>query len=82
MRSLQTMRRIVKDHARRINASVSVFSVPHSDGSPYIEVADDAYFFVSEERGVELERRRTDDLDELLYWIFDGVTSRFRLISS
>jgi hypothetical protein len=72
---LQTLRRIVSDYARRINASdVSVFGTPQGDGSPYIEVANDAYYFVIEERGIELDRRRTADLDELLYWIFDGVT--------
>lgn len=75
-RDLETIRRIVSDYARRINApDVSVFSAPRGDGSPYIEVADDAYYFVIEERGTELHRRRTTDLDELLYWIFDHVTS-------
>ena len=66
MRSVKTMRRIVKDYGRRINASASVFTVPHGDGPPYIEVADDAYYFVFGERGKEFERRRTDDPDELL----------------
>jgi hypothetical protein len=37
------------------------------DGTPHIEVGSRYHFVV-------FERRTTDDLDELLYWIFDGVT--------
>jgi hypothetical protein len=44
------------------------------DGSPHVEVSD-AYYFVVRERGVELSRRRTSDLDELLYWILEGLAS-------
>jgi hypothetical protein len=53
---------------------VSVFGIPHGDGSPYIEAVDGTYYFVVEERGIEYERRRTVDLGGLLYWIFEGVT--------
>src|SRR5262249_7660203 len=48
---------------------------PLGDGTPHIEVTD-AYYFVSSERGEEYERRRTTDLDELLYWIIAGLTSQ------
>ena len=37
------------------------------DGSDYLVVSD-AYYLISEERGIELNRRRTTDEDELLYW--------------
>ncbi|MEI9988884.1 MAG: Imm63 family immunity protein [Rhizomicrobium sp.] len=40
---------------------------------PFIEV-DRAYHLVVRERGKEFERHTTADLDELLYWVFDGVT--------
>ena len=46
---------------------------PRGDGSPYIEV-ESAYNYVTEERGVETERRATIDLDELLYWIMSDLT--------
>ncbi|OSZ71952.1 hypothetical protein CAP39_00755 [Sphingomonas sp. IBVSS1] len=52
----------------------TVATTPQGDGSPYVEVAN-AYYFVVEERGLELERRRAADLDELLYWILEGLTS-------
>lgn len=44
------------------------------DGArPHIEV-DDFYHFVVVERGAEIARKSTKDLDELLYWIFDDIT--------
>lgn len=41
---------------------------------PHIEVDTCGYHFVVVERGQEFERITTDELDELLYRIFDGVT--------
>ena len=69
-----------KDYADRIGIrDLTIADSPRGDGSPYIEVSD-AYYFVVEERGLELERRKTSDVDELLYWVFDGVT--FTIASS
>jgi hypothetical protein len=34
------------------------------------------YHFVVVERGSELRRSSTNDLDELLYWVFSGVASK------
>ncbi|GGF00885.1 hypothetical protein GCM10011611_03090 [Aliidongia dinghuensis] len=53
------------------------------DGArPHIE-SDRSYHFVVVERGREQERRTTQDLDQLLYWIFRDATftiaSRFEL---
>jgi hypothetical protein len=42
-------------------------------GHPHIE-RDTTYHWVVVERGEELERRTTTDLDELLYWTFETVT--------
>jgi hypothetical protein len=41
---------------------------------PHIELDQRGYHFVVVERGQELQRVTTDDLDELLYIIFEGVT--------
>jgi hypothetical protein len=49
-------------------------SKPGHDGSYHLEVGD-AYYLVVTERGLELERRRTEDVDELLYWAMEGLTS-------
>jgi Immunity protein 63 len=42
---------------------------------PHIEKAGEGLAWVVVERGQELERRVTRDLDELLYWTFDAITS-------
>jgi hypothetical protein len=71
LNSIQTM---VKEYGSKIGVpDTAIFGTPQGDGSPYVEVSD-AYYFVVEERGIELERQKTDEIDELLYWIFDGVT--------
>jgi hypothetical protein len=71
---LTCIRTMVKEYGSQIGApDTELLGSPQGDGSPYVEVSD-AYYFIVEERGVELKRQRTDDIDELLYWIFDGVT--------
>jgi len=71
---LVTVRAQAKNLADRLGIrNLIVYGTPRGDGSPHVEVSD-AYYFVVQERGIELERRRTSDLDELLYWIFDTVT--------
>lgn len=49
-------------------------TTPQHDGSPHIEQEGDEFHFVVTERGSELERRRTKDPEEILYWLLDGVT--------
>ena len=71
---LDAVRRRAKEYADRLGIrNLIIATKPQGDGSPYVEI-DDHYNFVIEERGLELERRRTKDLDELLYWFFDGIT--------
>ena len=71
---LSSIRAIAAKYGLQIGlAETPLFGTPQGDGSPYVEIGD-AYYFVVEERGIELERRETNDIDELLYWIFDGVT--------
>ena len=43
-------------------------------GYPHIEFSNGIYHFVVRERGAELQRRSTADLDNLLFWVFDSVT--------
>jgi hypothetical protein len=44
------------------------------NGTPLPVSDKKSYLFIVNERGNE-SKRSTSDLDELLYWIFDGVTS-------
>ncbi len=44
-------------------------------GHPHIEIDPSGLLhYVIMERGKELERKSTDDVDELLYWVFSGIT--------
>lgn len=46
-------------------------SATHS-GAPHVEIVGDEYHFVVTERGSEFERRKTNDIDQLLYWFVSG----------
>ncbi len=64
--------------ARAIDApeqSLPTYARSEDMARPHIEVAGKHMSWVVVERGKEWERRTTDDLDELLYWIFKSVIS-------
>jgi hypothetical protein len=72
--SVSAIQHRATDLARQLGRSdFTINSKPSGDGSPYVEV-DEAYRFIIEERGVEVVRRTTSDLDELLFWIMRGLT--------
>ncbi|MDX7900186.1 Imm63 family immunity protein [Aeromonas media] len=50
--------------------SISIFSVPMDDGTPYVSIEGGRYNYVFSEKGYEFLRKTTTSLDELLYWIF------------
>lgn len=63
------------EYGRLINAPKDVLKIypsPQSDGTPYIQINNE-YFYIVEERGMELERRRTANIDMLLYWLMSDV---------
>ncbi len=43
-------------------------------GHPHIEVDRNGYHYVVVERGIEHEKRTTQDIDELMYWVFKAIT--------
>jgi len=49
-------------------------TVPNHDGSAHIEREGPFLCYVLTERGSEYERRRTQDTEELLYWLMSDVT--------
>jgi hypothetical protein len=49
-------------------------TTPQHDGSPHIEKKGNEYHFVVTERGSEFERIKTDDPEEILYMLVEGVT--------
>lgn len=48
---------------------------PSHDGAAHIEYDEGTFFYVNTERGSELRRRRTNDPDELLYWLTRDAAS-------
>lgn len=53
----------------------SITNAPTISGKPHLEIVDDIFHFVNTVRGVEIGRRSTKDIDELLYWIVSGDTA-------
>ena len=52
---------------------LKIYPSPQPDGTPYIKINNNEYLYIVEERGMELERRRTANIDVLLYWIMSDV---------
>jgi len=74
--SLETIRTRIEHLAAEIDAPATylpTFGNSRHDGSHHIEL-DRLYNWVVCERGSELQRRSTADLDELLFWVFSTVT--------
>lgn len=75
---LDGIKREVDRLARVVDAperSLPTYGRSEDLARPHIEVAGPHMSWVVVERGKEWERRTTDDLDELLYWIFRSVIS-------
>lgn len=75
--SIATIRRRVKQLARRIDAPADLTAVrtqPSYFGDPYIEADGSLYHYLVSERGEVFEHRTTADLDELLYWVIKAIT--------
>ncbi|MFX0023526.1 MAG: Imm63 family immunity protein [Candidatus Hermodarchaeota archaeon] len=74
--SISTIRKKVREYGKRIDAPsqlLTVRSTTDGFGTPHIEIDKKGYNYVVSERGKEFERRQTNDLDTLLYWIFKSI---------
>lgn len=70
------IRDLVRKMGESIHAPYSLLSVPDKPtgtGAPHVEISDGKYEYVVTERGFEFSRKTTINLNELLYWIFDGI---------
>lgn len=47
---------------------------PENNGGAHVECSGRQYYYVTTERGIEFERRQTQDLDEILYWLIADLT--------
>ena len=58
-----------------------LLSSSFGDGSPFLRIVADGYIYANEERGHVYNERKTQDLDELLYWIMKDITFSMRWIT-
>jgi len=71
--NLDDVRRAIRRLARRLNASSTTFprfGASERSGRPHVECFGNRFDLVICERGSDLERRSTEDIHVLLYWIF------------
>lgn len=61
------------------NLLLVVHFAPVGDGTPHVEIKGGECFYVSSERGCEFSRRKVGVLSELLYLIFERVTTRMAI---
>jgi hypothetical protein len=77
MHSLPDIRADVLRLALNIGAGekhLPTFGYSKQPGWPSVEVSTDQYHYVVAQSDQEPHRRSTSDYQELLYWIFSGVT--------
>lgn len=76
--SLSDIQKRVDELAAAINAPLDLlptYGYSKDFGYPHIEVDENGLLhYVVMERGQELDRKTTGDLNTLLYWIFSGVS--------
>ncbi|WP_082806977.1 Imm63 family immunity protein [Collimonas pratensis] len=73
---------LIYEYGAKISAPnhlLRIFDSPQPDGTPYIKITDDLYLYIVEERGYEFERRHTDDLDVLCYWLMKNIISNISM---
>ncbi|MEM9859817.1 MAG: Imm63 family immunity protein [Bacteroidota bacterium] len=75
--NIEEVKRQIASAAELINAPKNLlpsYDRPRQDAHPYIEVDSLGYHFIISERFIELERRTTNDINDLIYWVLDGIT--------
>lgn len=53
--------------------NLKIFNAQQTDGTPFIWIIEERYYYTSMERGQVISDRRTKDIDELLYWIMKDI---------
>ncbi len=79
VKTLDGIQRAVNKLAKKLNAPedlLPTYGYSIDFGHPHIEVNKHGLHWVVIERGKEYKRKTTNDPHELLYWIFETVTSQ------
>lgn len=76
MNSIDEVRKKVTELGQLINAPQNkLYIFDRNDGGYYLELHEDEYHYILNERGQEVDRFITKNIDELLYKIFKHITS-------
>lgn len=65
------------EHIKDLDVSYSqkrFYTTRTDHGIPHVEKKGRNYYLISTDRGVTVEKKRTTDLEEILYWLLKGVT--------
>lgn len=76
MIGIDYIRTIVNQYGTKIGIPIGelqIYDGPQGDGTPYIQVNGNTYFYIIEERGYVFEKRETSDFDTLLYWLMSDI---------
>ncbi len=69
---------LTNSYGEIINAPENLLSIhfsPRDDGIPYVKVENNKFFYSASERGYLIFEKETADLDEVLYFLFDRITT-------
>ncbi|APW38797.1 hypothetical protein RD110_17595 [Rhodoferax koreense] len=76
MTPIDRIRNAVNQYGVRIGIPVGklkVYDSPQVDGTPYINISENIFSYIIEERGCIFEKRETSDFNTLLYWLMSDV---------
>lgn len=74
---MNELKNTIESLAAKIDASPSIlpsYGRTEDFAKPHIETHGNEYHWVVVERGKELKRDKTTDLNEFLYWVFEYIT--------
>jgi len=74
--SIKKIQLELNEYSRRINPAFSEISIQTTrgdNGTSHLEITDNTYHYITTERGLELNRKSTQDKDELLYWLVEEL---------
>jgi len=77
MLTTNELKTIILEKASVIRAPVLdhlTFDIPRDDGTPCILVDGDQYSYFAQERGKTIFSRKTENIIDVIYWVFSHVT--------
>ena len=60
-------------------ASTIIFDSSPQNGRSHLEIKGDEFHYICEERGLIIYDNKTNNIDELLYWIFQNISFEMAL---